>query len=508
MTNEDNILKKEKRNKREKLLEEGIDPYPHNYKKQNNSSELFEKYKDIQKGKPSSSLHTLAGRIMRKRGMGKAAFFNIQDGEGEFQCYIKQEDFDSDPANPWGVWKLADIGDIVGVSGQVFRTQKGELSLRVQDLKMLCKTLEILPEKYHGLEDKELRYRFRHLDLIMNTQSKQVFKTRSKIIFEIRNYMNGKGFMEVETPVLQPVYGGAVAVPFKTYYRRLDSDMYLKISPEIYLKKLIVGGFEKVYEIGKNFRNEGIDRTHNPEFTMMEYYEAYTDYEDQMSQFEDLVCHIVQKIKGTLKFEYLNKEINFAKPWKRVSVKDAIKEYGNLDVDQMSFAELLKKLESLSDQEDFSKFKKASSQDENDLKDELIMLAFEITAEKHFWNPVFIKDFPLAVSPLTKKHRKGKTDKSYQRLVERFEPIIAGMELGNAYTELNDPEDQKARLQNQERYMTKEATSPIDKNFIHSLEVGMPPTGGVGLGVERLVMILTNQSNIRDSMLFPILKNK
>ena len=511
MTDEDNILKKEKRKKREKILEEGINPYPHNYKKQNNSLELFEKYKDIKEGDASSDECSLAGRVMRKRDMGKAAFFNIQDEQGEFQCYIKKEFFAeiTTKDNSWNIWKLSDIGDIIGVCGSIFRTKKGELSLRVKNLKMLCKSLETLPEKYHGLEDKEIKYRYRHLDLIMDAESKKTFKLRSQIISEIRKYMDAKGFMEVETPILQPIYGGAAAVPFKTYFRRLDSDMYLKISPEMYLKKLIVGGFEKVYEIGKNFRNEGIDRTHNPEFTMMEYYESYTDYEYQMNQFEDLVCSVAKKIRGSLKFEYQGKELDFAKPWKRMSVKDAIKEYGKFDPDKMTYKELLEKLKTLEPDASFKKFTNNKNIDSEELKDELIMLAYEATAEKNLWHPTFIKDFPLSTSPLTKKHRQSQEDKKYERLVERFEPIIAGMEVGNAYTELNDPVDQKERLENQTRNPAADGTThPMDKNFIHALEVGMPPTGGVGLGVERLVMILTDKSNIRDSMLFPVLKTK
>lgn len=510
MNDTDNLLKKEKRNKREKLLQQGVDLYPHSYKKENNTLEIAELYKDLKDGEKASKSHTLAGRILRKRDMGKAAFFDIQDEQGRLQCYIKKEEFKGEAPNSWDLWKLLDIGDLIGIKGILFRSKKGELSLRVQDLTILCKTLETLPEKYHGLEDKELKYRFRHLDLIMDLKSRQTFQTRSQIIATIRGYMNDKGFMEVETPVLQPLYGGAEATPFVTHFRRLNSDMYLKISPEIYLKKLIVGGFEKVYEIGKNFRNEGIDKTHNPEFTMMEYYEAYTDYEDQMNQFEDLVCYVAQKIKGSLKFKYQEKDLDFTKPWKRITVKEAIKTYGKLDVDATTYEELLSKLKILKPGEDFKRFEtsKLTEDQKEELKDELIMLAFEITSEKHFWDPTFIIDFPLAVSPLTKKHRKAKTDDNYKRIVERFEPIIAGMEVGNAYTELNDPVDQKERLEKQKEQNPSKNSHPVDYNFIHALEVGMPPLGGVGLGIERLVMLLTDKSNIRDSMLFPILKNK
>ena len=387
----ENPLKKEKRLKREELLKLEPNLYPYLYKKTHSTSEVYDKYKDLKEGESEEATLSLAGRLMRRRDMGKAAFFNIQDMQGEFQCYLKKEQVEE---KAWQVWKLTDIGDILGVQGKVFKTKKGELSLRVSSLQMLCKTLEPLPEKYHGLEDQELKYRFRHLDLIMNAETRKIFITRSKIISEIRAFMDKRGFLEVETPTLQPIYGGAVAEPFKTYHRKLDREMFLKISPEIYLKKLLVGGFEKVYEIGKNFRNEGIDRTHNPEFTMMEYYEAYTDYEAQMKNFEDLVCHVTEKIKGTLKFTYQGKEINFEKPWKRVRVKEAIKKYASLNVDDMSEKDMLKKIKELDP--------KANTKDLVD-KDQMIMELFSLTAEKHFWDPVFIMDFPLGVSPLYEK---------------------------------------------------------------------------------------------------------
>ncbi|MCY4512315.1 MAG: lysine--tRNA ligase [Bdellovibrionales bacterium] len=553
-----NPLKKEKQHKREQLLQKGVDPYPHSYHKERSTLWIQNKYQSLSVGESSDDIVISAGRVMRKRDMGKAAFFNIQDQEGEFQCYIKKQDFSDKDKNPshvneekdmpaaesaskvkvdsnvnkvnvetlhsWDIWKLTDIGDIVGIEGQPFRTKKGELSLRVKKLQMLCKTLEPLPEKYHGLEGKELKYRFRHWDLVMDLKSREIFKIRSKIIKEIRTFMDNKGFLEMETPVLQSIYGGAMAVPFKTHHRRLDREMYLKISPEIYLKKLIVGGFEKIYEIGKNFRNEGIDRTHNPEFTMMEYYEAYTDYNDQMKQFEQLICYVTEKIKGGLKFTYQGKPLDFTPPWKRMTVKEAIKTYSeqNTDVDQMDLKSLFEYVRSLEPEVDLKNIettlrndKNVSSPEMEDLKDELILMAFELIAEKKLWNPTFIMDFPLAVSPLTKKHRQWKSihkageDTKYYRTVERFEPYIAGMEIGNAYTELNDPVDQRERLTLQEKQRKEEGSShPVDQNFLHALEVGMPPTGGVGLGIERLVMILTDQASLRDCILFPMLKEK
>ena len=670
-----NPIKREKIKKREELLKRGVDPYPHKWKTKANkgtktnkilsSVQILQSFeKPLLKDKPldKKTLFHAAGRLMRKRPMGKAAFFNIQDEEGEIQCYIRKDSFfkteeasldlslidrsevpsldsasKSSPRkkkqapNPWELWELCDIGDILGVSGELFKTKKGEVSLRITDLKILCKTLEVLPEKYHGLEDKELKYRYRHLDLIMNQKSREVFKIRSRIIQEIRSFMNREGFMEVETPVLQPLYGGDMAVPFETYFRRLNQKMYLRISPEIYLKKLIVGGFEKVFEIGKNFRNEGIDRSHNPEFNLMEYYQAYTDYEDQMIFFEKLVCHAAEKIKGDsltasnetknishkkkgLKFLYQGKELDLSPPWIRISPREfeellysratgfgqkgnsfsfEYKEKGfktpedffeeiNKDIrktrqqkGKVDFKKFWKEINSNkgngklqqgkpANKEPLSKAKTEAKRDKllkgyklllnyikyadpkgdfekfDDLlnqqnlpsvkklfsyKEELSLMALELTVEKYFWNPVFIKDFPLQSSPLTKTHRKSKYKKE---LVERFEPYIAGMELGNAYTELNDPVDQRERLEKQERYTEEQIKSekekkqqpdqkededqiipqPIDENFLHALEVGMPPTGGVGLGIERLVMILTDQANIKDSMLFPILRNK
>ncbi|MCY4321798.1 MAG: lysine--tRNA ligase [Bdellovibrionaceae bacterium] len=548
----DNPIKQEKLRKREELLKRKVNPYPHTWKMSgwgNRDRDSIQELIDKKEPLPEQ-FFCIAGRLMRKRPMGKADFFNLEDEHNNLQCYIRRDDFVSSNSDlksptdqkiklsPWELWKLCDIGDILSLRGKLFKTKRGELSLRVQSLKILCKSVSALPEKYHGLEDKELKYRYRYMDLIMDQKSKKIFKIRSQVITEIRNFMNKKGFMEVETPVLQSVYGGALAEPFETHFRRLNNKkMYLKISPEIYLKKLIVGGFEKVYEIGKNFRNEGIDRTHNPEFTMMEYYEAYTDYKYQMKQFEKLVNYVVKKIKGSLKIEYQGKELNFGK-WETLSLKEAIKKYSdlennnqenlrealsgskNIDISKISFPDLFKFIKKLEPKGDYRKYEEAlnikylSSEKKENLKGALAVLVFEILAEKHLWNPTFIIDFPLSVSPLTKKHRKKQS--KYKTLVERFEPYIAGMELGNAYTELNDPIDQRERLEEQNRWEKKEDifkpssedknfedSHPLDENFIHALELGMPPTGGVGLGIERLVMILTDQKSIRDCILLP-----
>jgi len=378
----------------------------------------------------------------------------------------------------------------VGLEGYIFKSQKGELSLYVQKFQVLTKTLEPLPEKFHGIQDVEIKYRHRHLDLISDTDSRKVFITRGKIIKAVKSFLDQRGFMEVETPVLQPLYGGAAAHPFTTHHRALDMKLYMKISPELYLKRLIVGGFEKVYEIGKNFRNEGIDRTHNPEFTMLEFYEAYTDYNYQMKQFEDLVSSVCVEINGSTKVTYQEKEIDFKTPWRRLTVMDGIKQYADINPDDVTSLD--------------NYLKKNSDKPlklENLSTGEKQMKVFEIAAEPHLWQPTIVMDHPVEISPLTKIHRNN------PKLVERFEPFVACMELGNSYSELNDPEEQRARLKDQEaKRGVDEEAHPMDEDFLHAIETGMPPTGGVGLGIERLVMVLTDRPSIRDIIFFPTMK--
>ena len=484
---ENNILKEEKKRKLSALLEKGLNPYPHQFKKTDDLQDIQKKYGYLKAGESAVDVLQTAGRLMLKRAMGKAVFFNIQDQDSTLQCYLKTQEMDLDSLD---FFSLGDIGDIVGLEGVPFRTRKGELTLRCKKFQILCKSLQPLPEKYHGLEDKELKYRQRYLDLIMDPESKKVFLKRSQVIKEIRSFLDKRGFLEVDTPVLQPLYGGALAMPFSTHHRALDCQLYLKISPELYLKRLIVGGFEKVYELGKNFRNEGIDRSHNPEFTMLEYYEAYTDYKDQMKQFEELVCHVVKSLKGSLKFKYQGRELNFTPPWKRMTVEEAVREH----TDFLSKGQDKKKL--------FAKIQSLGSEIRAEASyQEMLMEAFELKVEKQLWDPVFIMDFPKEVSPLTKQHR-AVPDK-----VERFEPFVAGMEIGNAYTELNDPVEQKERLKKQEEQRKKDgAFHPMDQDFVRAIEVGMPPTGGVGLGVERLILLLADKPSLRDIILFPTLK--
>ena len=485
---EDNPIKAEKRRKLGELRKLGINAFPYTFDRNYTVAKLREDFGHL---KPTD--HTtgptvrLAGRVMTVRSMGKSTFFNLQDQSGTIQIYLKASAL---VGNDAASFNLLDLGDIVGVEGLMFSTKTGELTLSAKKFEILCKTLEPLPDKHSGLANVEIKYRSRYLDLITNPESRQVFEARSKIIKEIRNFLDNRGFLEVETPVLQPLYGGAAAHPFKTHHRTLDMNLYLKISPELYLKRLIVGGFEKVYDLNKNFRNEGIDRSHNPEFTMIEWYEAYTDYNYQMKQFEDLVSHLAMKICGKTTISYQGVDINLAPPWRRQTMIDAVKEYAKFDPTDMNAEALFEKAKSLG-----SDLEKAVS------RGELIAEIFELTAEKNLIQPTFVMDHPEEISPLSKSHRKVKG------LVERFEPFICGMEVGNAFSELNDPEEQRNRLMAQEKLRIIDAEAhPMDEEFLHAIDVGMPPTGGVGLGIERIVMLLTDQASIRDIILFPTMK--
>ncbi len=495
----ENPLRAEKRKKLHALREKGINPFPYSYDRNAKVQDLVLKYSQVLVAgdKKTETNYKIAGRLMTLRSMGKASFFNVQDQSGALQVYIKVEELSEKQRE---AFNLIDLGDIVGVEGYIFKTQKGELSLHCKSFEILTKTLEPLPEKFHGLADVEIKYRHRHLDLISDSDSRKVFETRSKIIREIRSFLDARGFLEVETPVLQPIYGGAAAFPFSTHHRALDMKLFMKISPELYLKRLIVGGFEKVYEIGKNFRNEGIDRSHNPEFTMLEFYEAYTDYNYQMKQFEDLISTLALKIKGSMKVTYQGKEIDFTPPWRRLSIMDGLKEYAKVDGKTISESQLLTELKKYSDV--YHKVVDASGKAKVS-KGEMLVRLFEATVEEHLWQPTFVLDHPVEISPLTKAHR------TEQGLVERFEPFAACMEIGNAYSELNDPEEQYERLKEQEaKRVVDEEAQPMDEDFLHAIDTGMPPTGGVGIGIERVVMILTDRPSIRDILFFPTMKFK
>jgi lysyl-tRNA synthetase class 2 len=422
--------------------------------------------------------------------MGKASFYDIHDENGKMQIYLQQLEL-TDLEN--SILQNLDIGDFIGVRGFVFRTKTGEISLHCRSIKLLSKSIAPMPEKFHGLADIELRYRQRFIDMTVNDGVRDVFRKRSFIVNEIRNYLFGRNFIEVETPVLQPIYGGASARPFITHHNAMDSDLFLRISPELYLKRLIAGGFEKVFDIAKNFRNEGCDATHNPEFTMIEWYEAYTDYNYQMRQVENMIEGIVKKLnEGKTILKFGNFEIDYRTPWKRMTMWDALRQYANVEPETIGRDEIIDKLEKL-----------GCTVETKKNNGELLAELFGETCEKNIIQPTFIIDHPVEVSPLTKKHR----DRNKKNLVERFELFIAQKEVANSYSELNDPVDQGLRLHEQEMHRSfDEEAQPMDRNFLHAVEFGMPPLGGVGVGIDRLVMLLTNKQTIRDVIAFPAMK--
>ena len=433
---------------------------------------------------------SIAGRMMFKRVMGKASFCNIQDLKGNIQVYVAR---DAIGEEPYADFKKSDIGDIYGVKGYVFRTKAGEISIHAVEMTMLTKSLQILPEKFHGLTDTDTRYRQRYVDLIMNAESKEVVIKRSQIIKEIRKFLDGRGFMEVETPMLVSNAGGAAARPFETHYNALDEDVKLRISLELYLKRLIVGGLERVYEIGRVFRNEGVDTRHNPEFTLMELYQAYTDYEGMMELTESMFRYLAETVLGSTKFTYNGIELDFGKPFERITMIDCIKKYAGIDFDQVETDEEAKVLA----KEHHIEY------EERHTKGEIVNLFFEEYCEKNLIQPTFVTDHPLAISPLTKKKPEDPTK------VERFELFINTWEMCNAYSELNDPIDQRERFAAQDAAFEAgdEEANHTDEDFLNALSIGMPPTGGIGYGIDRLVMLLTDSQAIRDVLLFPTMKS-
>ena len=439
----------------------------------------------------ASPIHvSIAGRMMFKRVMGKASFCNIQDLKGNIQVYVARDVIGEDA---YADFKKSDIGDIYGVKGYAFRTKTGEISIHAEEMTLLTKSLQILPEKFHGLTDTDTRYRQRYVDLIMNPESKDVFIKRSQIIKEIRKFLDGRDFMEVETPTLVSNAGGAAARPFETHYNALDEDVKLRISLELYLKRLIVGGLERVYEIGRVYRNEGVDTRHNPEFTLMELYQAYTDYEGMMELTESMFRHLAETVLGTTKFMYGDVELDFGKPFERITMNECIKKYSGIDFDAVA-----------SDDEARALAKEHHIEFESyHTKGDIINLFFEEYCEKNLIQPTFVMDHPLAISPLTKK-KPSDPDK-----VERFELFINTWEMCNAYSELNDPIDQRERfaMQDANAEAGDDEAQHTDEDFLNALEIGMPPTGGIGYGIDRLVMLLTNSSAIRDVLLFPTMKS-
>jgi len=489
-----NVLIKRRFEELNELRRKGIEPYAYSFEVDSDSQRIKETFKEGENQNVK-----IAGRLIALRRMGKASFAHIQDNKGKIQIYLKQDEI----GNAYDAFKLMDIGDIIGVEGFVFKTKTGEISVHVKSLTLLSKSLRPLPVPKETTDEKgnkiihdqfsdiELRYRQRYVDLIVNPHIKNVFIKRSRIISSIRIFLDSKGYLEVETPVLQPLYGGAAARPFITHHNTLDTNLYLRIADELYLKRLIVGGFDGVYEISKDFRNEGMDRTHNPEFTMLELYVPYKDYEWMMLFVEEMFQKICTDVFGTLEFEYEGNKINFASPWKRISMVEAIKEKIGVDIlnagaDDLKSAAREKKLEIKN----------------WDNKPKLIDEIFSEGIQPDLIQPTFVVDYPVELSPLAKRHR------SKSGLVERFEAYIGGRELCNAFSELNDPIDQKKRFEDQARMKAEgdEEAHEIDNDFIRALEYGMPPAAGLGIGIDRLVMLLTNQSSIRDVIFFPQMK--
>ena len=433
---------------------------------------------------------SVAGRIMQKRVMGKASFCNILDQSGNIQSYVARDSVGEDSYKDF---KKLDIGDIVGIEGEVFKTKTGEISIHASAVNLLSKSLQILPEKYHGLTNTDMRYRQRYVDLIMNTESRDTFIKRSRIVSAIRRYLDGQGFLEVETPMLVSNAGGAAARPFETHFNALDEDFKLRISLELYLKRLIVGGLERVYEIGRVFRNEGLDTRHNPEFTLMELYQAYTDYNGMMDLTENLYRHVAQEVLGTTIITYNGVEMDLGKPFERITMIDAVKKYAGVDWNEVS---TLEEARALAD-------KHHVEYEDRHKKGDILSLFFEEFAEEHLIQPTFVMDHPIEISPLTKKKPE---DPNY---VERFEFFMNGWEMANAYSELNDPIDQRERFKAQEELLAQgdEEANTTDEDFLNALEIGMPPTGGIGFGIDRMCMLMTDSAAIRDVLLFPTMKS-
>ncbi len=481
-----NQLRKVRREKLSELQASGKNPFViTKYDVTHHASDILERYEELEGQKV-----TLAGRVMQKRVMGKASFCNVLDQTGNIQSYVAR---DSIGEEEYKDFKKLDIGDIVGLEGEVFKTKTGEISIHASAVKLLSKSLQILPEKYHGLTNTDMRYRQRYVDLIMNMESRDTFIKRSKIISAIRRYLDGQGFLEVETPMLVSNAGGAAARPFETHFNALDEDFKLRISLELYLKRLIVGGLERVYEIGRVFRNEGLDTRHNPEFTLMELYQAYTDYNGMMDLTESLYRHVAQEVLGTTTIVYNDVEMDLGKPFERITMVDAVKKYADVDWNDV---ETLEQARELAD-------KFHIEYEERHKKGDILSLFFEEFAEEHLIQPTFVMDHPIEISPLTKKKPD---DPEY---VERFEFFMNGWEMANAYSELNDPIDQRERFKAQEELLAQgnEEANTTDEDFLNALEIGMPPTGGIGFGIDRMCMLLTDSAAIRDVLLFPTMKS-
>ncbi len=480
-----NQLRKVRREKLAELQTSGNDPFQiTKYDADAHSQDIKDNFDEMEGKKVS-----IAGRMMSKRVMGKASFCNVQDLKGNIQSYVAR---DAIGEEEYKAFKKMDIGDIVGIKGEVFRTKMGEISIHAEEVTLLSKSLQILPEKYHGLTNTDLRYRQRYVDLIMNPEVKDTFIKRSKILSAIRKYLDGQGFMEVETPMLVANAGGAAARPFETHFNALDEDFKLRISLELYLKRLIVGGMERVYEIGRVFRNEGLDTRHNPEFTLMELYQAYTDYNGMMDLTENMYRYVAQEVLGTTTIVYNGVEMDLGKPFERITMVDAVKKYAGVDWNEIHTLEEARAVA----KEHHVEY------EERHGKGDILALFFEEFAEEHLIQPTFVMDHPIEISPLTKKKPEN------PEYTERFEFFMNGWEMANAYSELNDPIDQRERFKAQEALLAQgdEEANTTDEDFLNALEIGMPPTGGIGFGIDRMCMLLTDSAAIRDVLLFPTMK--
>jgi lysyl-tRNA synthetase class 2 len=485
---EENHMIKERLEKLNRLIDLGINPFPYSFAKTHCAKGVVEKYSKLKPEEKTDDKVAVAGRIMQLRRMGKACFMHIQDQTGRVQLYFRSDDVGEEE---YEKLKLIDLGDIIGVHGIVFKTKTGETTVYAKSFEILCKTLRPLPEKYHGLKDAELRYRKRYLDLIMNTEEKEKFIARTKIINLVREYLNDLGFLEVETPVLQVIYGGTNAKPFRTHINAYNMPMYLRVAPELYLKRLLIGGYEKVYEIARNFRNEGVDLTHNPEFTMIEWYELYVDYHTMMDRAEGMYKFIAKKLFGEEKIKVHDRLVDISGKWPRIPMTESIKKFAGIDVESLSDDDLLNIVRGYN-----IEIKGEGS------RGQLIFALFDKLVCDKLQDPVWIIDYPKAVSPLAKTHR------SNPELVERFECYIGGKEIGDGWSELINPVEQRRRFENEQEGMRagNEEAHPMDEDFIEAMEYGMPPAGGIGIGIDRLVMLFTNCWCIRDVMFFPIMK--
>ena len=478
-------LRAHRRGKLDELRRRGLDPYPPRFPVDGRVSEVVARFADLDAAalEARAARTRVGGRVTAIRTHGKAAFLDLSDGEGRIQVYVKQ---DVVGAEAFGLLETLDLGDFWGTEGVLFRTRTGELTVRAESVTVLSKGLQPWPEKWHGLTDRELRARQRYLDLATNPESRKVFQARAAIVRAIRSFLDGRGFTEVETPMMQPIPGGASARPFVTHHNTLDMDLYLRIAPELYLKRLVVGGFERVYEINRNFRNEGISTQHNPEFTMLEFYWAYANYEDLMALTEEMLCGIAESVAGGTEVPWGERTISLARPWTRVSMRDAVLAHSDLGPEDLAERSLL---EAAARRYEIADAQRLSS-------GKLLAELFEATAEASLQDPTFVTDFPADISPLAKR-KPGEPD-----LTERFELYVAGMELANAFTELNDPDDQRQRFEEQVRLVG----GVVDEDYVLALEHGMPPTAGEGIGIDRLVMVLTDSHSIRDVILFPLLR--